>query len=89
MSQARQDHKPIVYIGFGSITVPNPNAVTEKIYQAVVRSDVRAIISKGWSARMAKGETGKEVETPKECYVVSTVFFGLLCLRGVFDCEYP
>ncbi|TCD70176.1 hypothetical protein EIP91_004646 [Steccherinum ochraceum] len=74
MSKARADGKPIVYIGFGSITVPNPRAVTEKIYHAVLKSDVRAIISKGWSARMAKNtEKEKDVETPKECYVIDKI----------------
>lgn len=38
MQKARDDKKPIVYIGFGSITVPNPSAVTEKIIQAVLKS---------------------------------------------------
>ncbi|KAH8104667.1 glycosyltransferase family 1 protein [Cristinia sonorae] len=74
MDRARADGKPLVYIGFGSITVPNPNAVTEKICQAVVKSDVRAIVSKGWSARMAKdSEKQKEVEMPKECYAIDKI----------------
>lgn len=38
MKKARDDKKPIVYIGFGSITVPNPRLVTEKIVQAVLKS---------------------------------------------------
>ncbi|THH30054.1 hypothetical protein EUX98_g4134 [Antrodiella citrinella] len=72
MSRARTDGKPLVYIGFGSITVPNPHSVTEKVYAAVMKSDVRAIISKGWSARMAKN-TEKEIEMPKECYVIDKI----------------
>jgi sterol 3beta-glucosyltransferase len=38
MDQAREDGKPIVYIGFGSITVPHPDRVTARIVDAVVRS---------------------------------------------------
>ena len=38
MAKARKDGKPIVYIGFGSITVPNPQRVTRHIFKAVVKS---------------------------------------------------
>ncbi|GJE88463.1 glycosyltransferase family 1 protein [Phanerochaete sordida] len=72
MKQARADNKPLVYIGFGSITVPDPHSVTEHIYQAVQKSDVRAIVSKGWSSRMHK-QTVAEVEVPKEVYVVEKI----------------
>ncbi|KAI0789591.1 hypothetical protein C8Q75DRAFT_142849 [Abortiporus biennis] len=72
MKQARQDHKPVVYIGFGSITVPNPNSVTEKIVLAVLKSGVRAIISKGWSSRMSK-TVEPEMEIPPECYMIDKI----------------
>ncbi|KAJ3828774.1 glycosyltransferase family 1 protein [Lentinula raphanica] len=72
MEKARSDGKPIVYIGFGSITVPNPNRVTSRIVEAVLKSDVRAIISKGWSARMSKTD-GKEPTIPPECYQLDKV----------------
>jgi UDP:flavonoid glycosyltransferase YjiC (YdhE family) len=39
---------PPVYIGFGSIVVDDPNAMTELIFDAVRRSGVRALVSKGW-----------------------------------------
>ncbi|KAF7314233.1 Glycosyltransferase family 1 protein [Mycena kentingensis (nom. inval.)] len=74
MAKARADEKPIVYIGFGSITVPHPNRVTARIVKAVLKSGVRAIISKGWSARMSKGnEKDPEVEIPPECFVVNSI----------------
>ncbi|TFK40571.1 glycosyltransferase family 1 protein [Crucibulum laeve] len=74
MAKARKDGKPIVYIGFGSITVPHPNRVTARIVEAVLQSDVRAIISKGWSARMSKGnDKDPEVEMPPECYQLDKV----------------
>jgi sterol 3beta-glucosyltransferase len=39
MAKAREDEKPIVYIGFGSITVPHPKRVTARIVNAVVQSE--------------------------------------------------
>ncbi|KAI0304369.1 hypothetical protein B0F90DRAFT_1666870 [Multifurca ochricompacta] len=39
MAKARTDDKPIVYIGFGSITVPNPKLVTERIIRGVLKLD--------------------------------------------------
>ncbi|KAI8074426.1 hypothetical protein BC940DRAFT_288215 [Gongronella butleri] len=44
--------KPIVYIGFGSILVPDPLAMTRVIVDAIVDAGVKAIICKGWSARV-------------------------------------
>ncbi|KAJ7191231.1 hypothetical protein B0H12DRAFT_1065479 [Mycena haematopus] len=74
MAKARSDGKAIVYIGFGSITVPHPNRVTARIVKAVLRADVRAIISKGWSARMSNGQDkDPEVEIPPECYQLDKV----------------
>ncbi|KDR82752.1 hypothetical protein GALMADRAFT_220742 [Galerina marginata CBS 339.88] len=74
MAKARADSKPIVYIGFGSIIVPRPNKVTAAIVKAVLRSDVRAIISKGWSARMSKpGDKDPPVGIPPECYFMDKV----------------
>ncbi|KAH9042076.1 UDP-Glycosyltransferase/glycogen phosphorylase [Lactarius pseudohatsudake] len=72
MAKARSDGKPIVYIGFGSITVPNPKLVTERIIRGVLKSGVRAIISKGWSARMSKGGD-EDVVFPEECYSLDKV----------------
>lgn len=44
MANARKDGKAIVYIGFGSITVPNPNAVTQTLVKAVLKSKSRQLI---------------------------------------------
>lgn len=43
MEKARSDGKPLVYIGFGSITVPDPRLVTEHVVEAVVKSMCRLI----------------------------------------------
>lgn len=50
---ARADNKKIVYIGFGSIVVSDPDAMTKCILEAVKKSGVRAIMSKGWSDRLS------------------------------------
>ncbi|KAI0284043.1 hypothetical protein BGY98DRAFT_1183815 [Russula aff. rugulosa BPL654] len=73
IAKARSDGKALVYIGFGSITVPNPKLVTERLIRAVLKSDVRAIISKGWSSRMAKPKGEDDVVFPKECFLVDRV----------------
>ncbi|KAI9932363.1 hypothetical protein MW887_009876 [Aspergillus wentii] len=40
---------PPVYIGFGSIVIEDPQALTNTILHAVSQTGVRAIISRGWS----------------------------------------
>jgi UDP:flavonoid glycosyltransferase YjiC (YdhE family) len=37
-----------VYIGFGSIVVDDPNAMTKMIFEAVKITGKRALVSKGW-----------------------------------------
>ncbi|KAI9155563.1 glycosyltransferase family 1 protein [Paramyrothecium foliicola] len=41
--------EPPVYIGFGSIVIEDPEAVTQIILDAVQEAGVRAIVSRGWS----------------------------------------
>ncbi|GJJ15975.1 hypothetical protein Clacol_010254 [Clathrus columnatus] len=69
IERARTNNKPLVYIGFGSITVPSPSEITKNIVKAVLKSDVRAILSKGWSSRMQK-VTEDDVEIPSEILVI-------------------
>ena len=38
---------PPVYIGFGSIVVEDPNAMTKLIFDAVKKTGQRALVSKG------------------------------------------
>lgn len=54
------DKRPIIYIGFGSIIVPDPDEVTRIITDAVMKADVRAVVSKGWSSRMQDKAQGLE-----------------------------
>ena len=43
-----EDGSPPVYIGFGSIVVDDPNAMTKLIFEAVEKTGQRALVSKGW-----------------------------------------
>lgn len=74
LATAREEGKKIVYIGFGSITVPDANTVTANLYKAVQKADVRAIVSKGWSSRGSdKSEARPEPQVPPEVYVVDSI----------------
>jgi sterol 3beta-glucosyltransferase len=53
IDQARADGKKLVYVGFGSILVPDPAKMTQEVIDAVLKADVRCILSKGWSDRWA------------------------------------
>lgn len=60
--KAREDGKKIVYIGFGSIILDNPAKFTREIIDAVLKADVRCILSKGWSDRL--DTSGDSAEAP-------------------------
>ena len=76
-----------MYIGFGSITVPDPHTMTEHIYQAVQKSELNTGFSLVVGTNLCVGDVraivskgwssrmlkqpGQEIEVPKECYVVS------------------
>lgn len=52
LKEENSGDRPIVYIGFGSIIVPDSEAMTKVIVDAVLQANVRAIICKGWSSRI-------------------------------------
>ena len=58
IARARADGKKLVYIGFGSIVVSDPAALTRTIVDAVRKADVRCILSKGWSDRLGSKDRG-------------------------------
>lgn len=68
IKKARDDGKKLVYIGFGSITVDNPAALTDTVVRAVMDNDLRCVLSKGWSDRLVKAPkfTAPEVPLPPE-----------------------
>lgn len=73
---AHADGKKVVYIGFGSIVVSDPKTMTRCVVDAVLRSGVRAILSKGWSDRLqakASDASEPEVPLPKEIYPIPSI----------------
>lgn len=52
IKRARDDGKKIVYVGFGSIIVNDPVKMTQEVIDAILKADVRCILSKGWSDRI-------------------------------------
>ncbi|KAJ5386147.1 hypothetical protein N7509_008688 [Penicillium cosmopolitanum] len=71
IARARADGKKIVYIGFGSIVVSDPAALTKTVIQSVQKADVRCILSKGWSDRLGDPSSVKaEVPLPPEIFQI-------------------
>ena len=56
---------PPVYIGFGSIVVDDPNAMTNMIFEAVKKTGQRALVSKGWG-----GLGGDELQKPDGVFML-------------------
>ncbi|KAK6350284.1 hypothetical protein TWF696_006516 [Orbilia brochopaga] len=56
---------PPVYIGFGSIVVDDPNALTAMIFEAIRLTGVRALVSKGWG-----GLGGDSLEIPENVFML-------------------
>ncbi|KAB2580955.1 UDP-glucuronosyl/UDP-glucosyltransferase [Lasiodiplodia theobromae] len=59
---------PPVYIGFGSIVVDDPNGMTRLIFDAVKKSGVRALVSKGWG-----GFGADELGIPEGVFMLGNV----------------
>ncbi|KAG5462278.1 MAG: hypothetical protein BJ554DRAFT_5419 [Olpidium bornovanus] len=57
-----------VYIGFGSIVVDDPSNLTKIVFEAVRRTGLRAIVSKGWG-----GFGGKEEDAPENICLIGNV----------------
>lgn len=55
---------PPIYIGFGSIVIDNPQALTQLIFKAVKAAGVRVILSKGW------GGFGSADDLPEDVYLI-------------------
>ena len=59
---------PPVYIGFGSIVVDDPNAMTELIFEAVRITGQRVLLSKGWG-----GMGAEELGIPDGVFMLGNV----------------
>ena len=73
IKKARDDKKKLVYIGFGSIVVSDPAALTKTVVESVQKADVRCILSKGWSDRLGDPSAVKtEVSLPPEIHQIKS-----------------
>ncbi|XWW99871.1 hypothetical protein V2A60_007885 [Cordyceps javanica] len=77
IKKARDDGKKLVYVGFGSIIVNDPAKMTREVIDAVLKADVRCILSKGWSDRISSKEDPskarpEEPEMPPEIHVIKS-----------------
>lgn len=71
IDKARADGKKLVYIGFGSIVVADPAALTRTVVEAVLKADVRCILSKGWSDRLGDPSAQKvEITLPSDIFQI-------------------
>lgn len=53
-----------IYIGFGSIVIDDPKALTRLIFKAIKLAGVRVILSKGW------GGLGSADDVPEDVYLI-------------------
>ncbi|KAE8441968.1 hypothetical protein EG329_004135 [Mollisiaceae sp. DMI_Dod_QoI] len=60
--------QPPVYIGFGSIVLDDPNAMTELIFEAVRKTGQRVLLSKGWG-----GMGASELRIPDGVFMLGNV----------------
>ncbi|KAI1371601.1 glycosyltransferase family 1 protein [Hypoxylon crocopeplum] len=73
IQQARKDDKKLVYVGFGSIIVPDPAKLTQEVIDAVLKADVRCVLSKGWSDRLGNKEAAvPEQALPPEIFQIKS-----------------
>lgn len=91
LDSARKAQKKVVYIGFGSIVVSDPKSMTRCVIEAIVRSGVYAILSKGWSDRLVKDATevsDPEEPLPKQIYPIASVPHDWLFKRVDAACHH-
>ncbi|ORY29024.1 hypothetical protein BCR39DRAFT_559323 [Naematelia encephala] len=89
--------KKVVYIGFGSIVVSDPEEMTRCVVDAVIDSGVCAILSKGWSDRGSKGKADKEekdgegadgIKYPAEIFSIDSIDHSWLFPRIDAACHH-
>ena len=64
----RSDGRPIIYIGFGSISgIDDATAFTKMIFEGVAKANVKAVISRGW------GGMGDGLDKPEGVFMIDNV----------------
>jgi len=75
IEKARRDGKKLVYVGFGSIVIDDPAALTKTVVDSVLKADVRCVLSKGWSDRLmdpTKDASKPEIPLPQEIFQIQS-----------------
>ena len=73
IERARSENKKLVYVGFGSIVIEDPAALTKTIIDSVLKADVRCVLSKGWSDRLETKDASKpELPLPAEIFQIQS-----------------
>lgn len=68
LKRSEEDTRPIIYIGFGSISgIKDPHAFCKLIFEATVQAGVRAVVSRGW------GGMGDGMDIPDGVFMVDNV----------------
>ncbi|KAF2477933.1 sterol 3-beta-glucosyltransferase [Lindgomyces ingoldianus] len=71
IQRARDDGKKLVYVGFGSIVIDDPAALTKTVVDSVLKADVRCVLSKGWSDRLETKDASKpEMPLPPDIFQI-------------------
>lgn len=65
MEEAKSKNKKVVFVGFGSIIIPDPLEMTRVVVESAEKAGVYAIVAKGWSDRQ-KGDEGEDSEEAKK-----------------------
>lgn len=68
LKRSEEDTRPIVYIGFGSISgIEDSRAFCDLIFKATVQAGVRAVVSRGW------GGMGDGMDIPDGVFMIDNV----------------
>ncbi|KPV76709.1 glycosyltransferase family 1 protein [Rhodotorula graminis WP1] len=66
LDEAKDNDKKVVFIGFGSIIIPDPLEMTRVVVEAAEKAGVYAIVAKGWSDRQKGDDDDGEPDEEKE-----------------------
>jgi sterol 3beta-glucosyltransferase len=93
IDNAHEKGGKVVYIGFGSIVVSDPVAMTECVVQAIEKSGVHAILSKGWSDRFQdkkgiKEELGNNPAITRQIFEIASIPHDWLFARIDAACHH-
>ncbi|GAA5892114.1 hypothetical protein JCM8208_001437 [Rhodotorula glutinis] len=66
LDEAKNTDKKVVFIGFGSIIIPDPLEMTRVVVEAAEKAGVYAIVAKGWSDRQKGDDDDGEPDEEKE-----------------------